>query len=202
MPQLSQLVPSWRYPVAWATALVILLTPFTAGAQLFQFHVAHMWLHANATLYRLVHKVHHLARYPIPSDSGTESPLEFMLSEVTLLSCAVPLALWLPGEAMAMRWQRAGHTFELGNEQLRAAADSDPAKTLGDGPGFHMLHHAKNVSSLCLKRAPLHQRQRMLQVAPSLGQPQPASASLGQPRPASASLGQSVRHEWPACGTL
>jgi len=36
-------------------------------------------------------------------------------------SCFVPLALWLPGEAMAMRWQRDGHTFELGNEQLRAA---------------------------------------------------------------------------------
>jgi len=147
VPSLAQLAPSWDHPVAWAVALVVLLTPLTAGAQLFQFHCAHMWLHSNAALYRLVHKVHHLARYPIPSDSGTESPLEFALSEITLLGCFVPLALWWPGEAMAMRWQRAGHTFELGNEQLRAAGD----KTLGDGPGFHMLHHAKNVGNMSIE---------------------------------------------------
>jgi len=147
VPPLAHIAPGWQHPVAWGVALVVLLTPLTAGAQLMQFHVAHMWLHANAALYRLVHKVHHLARYPIPSDSGTESPLEFALSEITLLNCAVPLALWLPGEAMAMRWQRAGHTFELGNEQLRTAGD----KMLGDGPGFHMLHHAKNVGNMSIE---------------------------------------------------
>jgi len=147
VPSITQLAPSWHHPVAWGVALVALLTPLTAGGQLFQFHCAHMWLHSNGALYRLVHKVHHLARYPIPSDSGTESPLEFMLSEITLLGCFVPLALWLPGEAMAMRWQRAGHTFELGNAQLRTAGE----KALGDGPGYHMLHHAKNVGNMSIE---------------------------------------------------
>ena len=47
--------------------------------------------------------------------------LTHLLAHLPLLSCFVPLALWLPGEAMAMRWQRDGHTFELGNEQLREA---------------------------------------------------------------------------------
>lgn len=147
VPPLAELAPGWEYPVVWAVLLVVMLTPLTAAAQLFQFHVAHMWLHANPTLYRLVHKIHHCARYPIPSDSGTESPLEFALSEITILNCTVPFLFWLPGEAMAMRWQRAGHTFENGNEHLRAAG----ADALGDGPGFHMLHHTKNIGNLSIE---------------------------------------------------
>ena len=47
----------------------VLLTPLTAGAQLFQFHCAHMWLHSNAALYRLVHKVHPLIALAAPYSS-------------------------------------------------------------------------------------------------------------------------------------
>ena len=147
VPPRAALASGWHHPVAWAVGLVVLLTPLTAGTQLLQFHLAHMWLHANATLYRLVHKIHHCARYPIPSDSGTESPLEFMLSKITILNCVVPFVLWLPGEVMAMKWQRAGHDFEAGNEHLRRAGTS----ALGDGPGFHMLHHTKNVGNLSIE---------------------------------------------------
>jgi len=142
VPTLAQLLPTWQYPTVWAGFVIALITPVAIAGGLFQFHLAHSWLHSNATLYHLVHKVHHLARYPIPSDAGTESPLEFMLDEITPLTLLGPFWLWLPGEAFIMRDHRTGHTFELGNKQLRAGEE---------GPAVHhMLHHTKNAGNLSI----------------------------------------------------
>lgn len=37
-------------------------------------------MHENRTLYNALHRVHHLASYPTPLDSGTEGPAEFALT--------------------------------------------------------------------------------------------------------------------------
>ena len=147
VPALDEWAPSWRYPVVWGCVLVLALTPLTIMQQNLQFHFLHAWLHADATLYRLVHKIHHCARYPIPSDSGTESPLEYILDEITAINCLVPFWFWLPGEFSVMKMHRDGHIFEVGNAEL---ASADPAAPPADGPVHHMLHHTKNTGNLSI----------------------------------------------------
>lgn len=138
VPTLAELYPTWQYPTAWAMLAHVLLTPLSLAFTFFQYHLVHAWLHTNATLYRTVHKVHHLARYPIPSDSGTISPLEFAMHEVTVPKVLTPFWFWLPGEIFIGMQHRKDHTFELGNQGLREG-NGDAA--------WHMLHHSKNVGN-------------------------------------------------------
>mmetsp|Transcript_1207 Transcript_1207/g.2024 ORF Transcript_1207/g.2024 Transcript_1207/m.2024 type:complete len:347 (+) Transcript_1207:46-1086(+) len=139
VPTLDELYPSWQYPKTWAMLSVILCTPLSLAFTFFQYHLVHAWLHSNGTLYHMVHKVHHLARYPIPSDSGTISPLEFALHEITLPKVIAPFWFWLPGEIFIGIQHRKDHTFELGNAELREGKF--------DGSAWHMLHHSKNVGN-------------------------------------------------------
>ena len=138
VPTLGDLLPTWHYPTAWAYVAVVLLTPLTLGFTFVQYHLAHQWLHASAALYRTVHKVHHLSRYPIPSDSGTISPLEFALHEITAPKVVSPFWFWLPGEIFIGMQHRKDHTFELGNKDLQEGK--------GDA-AWHMLHHSKNTGN-------------------------------------------------------
>lgn len=147
VPALDEWAPSWQYPVVWGCVAVLALTPLTFLEQNLQFHLLHAWLHADATLYRLVHKIHHCARYPIPSDSGTESPLELLLDELTAINCLVPFWFWLPGEISVIKLHRDGHIFEVGNAQLASAGPADPPT---DGPTHHMLHHTKNTGNFSI----------------------------------------------------
>ena len=138
VPTLAEVYPTWQYPTTWAVVAHLVLTPLSLGFTFCQYHLVHAWLHKNAALYRMVHKVHHLARYPIPSDSGTISPLEFAMHEITFPKVFTPFWLWLPGEIVIGMAHRKDHTFELGNQDLK------------DGKGdaaWHMLHHSKNAGN-------------------------------------------------------
>ncbi|KAL1527838.1 hypothetical protein AB1Y20_009218 [Prymnesium parvum] len=143
VPVLGDLYPSWRHPAAWAFLLVLLLTPVTLAFSFVQYHLVHAWLHSSSFLYRTVHKVHHLARYPIPSDSGTISPLEFALTEITVPKTIAPFWAWLPGEFFVGIQHRNDHTFELGVSELKEGK--------ADGSAWHMLHHSKNVGNFSFK---------------------------------------------------
>jgi sterol desaturase/sphingolipid hydroxylase (fatty acid hydroxylase superfamily) len=142
VPTPAELLPGWSHPWMWLLGLILLLQ-LPAPCLLYQYQIMHQGLHANVTLYKLVHKVHHCARYPIPSDSGTESPLEFMANggEVSALKDAMlPWWLALPYELNMMRENRASHTLEVGNVEL-ASGDSEHA-------AHHMLHHTKNTGNM------------------------------------------------------
>jgi sterol desaturase/sphingolipid hydroxylase (fatty acid hydroxylase superfamily) len=62
---------------------VYFVLAFCSAAPLY--YKIHRTLHENRTLFTAVHRIHHKAVYPTVLDSGTESPLEFALTE--MLGC-------------------------------------------------------------------------------------------------------------------
>lgn len=118
--------------VGWPTYVFFVITmliiiPFHLSGQ---FYFAHRLLHSSPTLYVLVHKVHHLSRYPIPSDAGTESPIEFATYYLNFSTTFAPLPaffifIWFGymGEV------RKNHDFP------------------SDVENSHILHHIVNAGS-------------------------------------------------------
>jgi len=91
-----------------------------------QFYFFHRLLHSNSTLYALVHKVHHLSRYPIPSDTGAVSPIEMLMTNVNFLTMCAPFPVWCFAEAITFIRFRWAHDFSRDVEQ------------------DHVLHHIDN----------------------------------------------------------
>ena len=127
------LQPASYYAVFIVLAVIVLplFRNMPTNPGLVQYDKLHRWLHSNPTLYVLIHKIHHVARYPILSDSGTESPLEFWLDEVNILCCAMPLPSWLLCQYLMQLGHLKAHDFTASAE----------------GGLGHRLHHSINTGN-------------------------------------------------------
>ena len=96
-----------------------------------QSHFSHKLLHEVPILYIFIHKIHHCARKPIFSDSGTISPLEFAWSEVNWLGSIIHPFLWLAYEIKAI----GGH------------CDAHDWYGVFGKYDHHILHHSKNTGN-------------------------------------------------------
>ena len=130
---------------AW-TLLALMMSTHEAP---WRYYHVHRWLHDNRTLYTLVHKIHHVARYPIPVDSCTESPLEFaaiayLFSSTGLLPLAPALILEVP----TLVGQHRAHDFTArlpsGSPAREKWGPSSSMTEYADGSLAHRLHHSVN----------------------------------------------------------
>jgi len=118
----------------WATFALLSWMGYQNMPGCLQYTWLHRWAHDTPTVYLLVHKIHHIARYPIPSDSGTESPLEFWLDEVNFGAIGMPL----PGY-IALEWTMAAVQYRNHNFAAKDALGL-----------HHRLHHSVNTGNCSL----------------------------------------------------
>lgn len=117
-------------------AIIVCAMPFACC----QFYFVHRMIHSSPALYKFVHKVHHVCRYPIPSDGGTESPVELIGTGVPWGYSVLPLpivALLLVGHFIGTRRDHDGpqegsphvfhHSVNTGNYGLANKFDCDSA---------------------------------------------------------------------------
>lgn len=118
----------------WVAFAVLSWAGFQNMPGCLQYTWLHRWAHDTPIIYLLVHKIHHIARYPIPSDSGTESPLEFWLDEVNFGAVGMPLPAFAALEWMMGAVQYRNHNFAA------------------EGPAglHHRLHHSVNTGNCSL----------------------------------------------------
>lgn len=137
VPTLAEWLPGWEYAHVWAALISLALLPWTKTSIGLQWHYHHRALHANPTLYGLIHKPHHLARYPIPVDAGTESPIELMMHEITALTSLTPLALWAPITFFRIFGEMTSHDITIGDKLIRDGRHEEQ-------DAHHLLHHTTN----------------------------------------------------------
>jgi len=89
-------------PVALLATLVWLATLwFAVQRSLLIYYRTHRTFHNCRALYDSVHCIHHRAVLPTPLDSGTISPAEFIISEMSLPAAAiVPNWWWVLGQVV------------------------------------------------------------------------------------------------------
>lgn len=98
----------------------ILLTLFVlVYFMLIIYYKVHRTLHENRTLFIFLHRIHHEAIYPIVLDSGTISPLEFILTETgAFMFILFPDWLFVLESVLLAVGHLVGHNTLIKNERL------------------------------------------------------------------------------------
>lgn len=114
---------------AYICLAIFLVSPPVVAVMEAWYYFMHRLLHYSPTLYALVHKIHHVARYPIPSDEGTISPVEYLLNNPLFLTCVFPFPVRCVINIFMFVKFRQNHDFDRDKEQ------------------HHVLHHVVNTGN-------------------------------------------------------
>jgi hypothetical protein len=94
--------------IFWIAVVVWLATLWSAIARtLLVFYRTHRTFHSNLPLYSSIHSIHHLGVLPTPLDSGTISPAEFWITEMTIPTVAIVPNWYFTGLEIILAF--AGH---------------------------------------------------------------------------------------------
>lgn len=128
-------------PVWWALLLQVVY--LSAVDDLF-FYPIHRQLHENPLLYRRVHKIHHRAHTPVPSEYLYVHPLEWMLGATGVVAGFVSLA-WFSGGLNVWPFLIYSGLRQLHELQIHSGMRSTLGKyiPLWGTTEHHDLHHAK-----------------------------------------------------------
>jgi sterol desaturase/sphingolipid hydroxylase (fatty acid hydroxylase superfamily) len=81
------------------------------------YYKIHRTLHENKTLYTAIHRIHHKGIHPTVLDSGTETPLEFVLTEsLAYTQCLWPDWIHVLMQAIPFNSQYRGHHSSVSPE--------------------------------------------------------------------------------------